>query len=164
MEIRKILFPTDFGAGVNEAAPYVADLARRYGAKVFVMHVLYDLTADAWGYGTHFDTDAMYAEMKSGAQTELDALVEKYLSNIDTETVLELGTPYEDIIWFAQEKKVDLIVIGSHGRKGLGRVLFGSTAMRVVKNAPCAVLTIRATQAKGAKNAKGTGRKKEGMA
>ncbi len=157
MEIRNILFPTDFGAGMDEAAPYVADLARRYGAKVFVMHVLYDLTADAWGYGTHFDTDAMYAEMKRGARAELDALVEKYFNNIDTETTLELGTPYEDIIWFAQEKEVDLIVIGSHGRKGLGRVLFGSTAMRVVKNAPCAVLTIRA---KGDKN---TGHK-EGMA
>jgi len=161
MEIRKILFPTDFGAGMDEAAPHVADLARRYGAKVFVIHVLYDLAADAWGYGTHFDTDAIYEEMKRGARVELDALVEKYFSNIETETVLELGTPYEDIIWFAKEKEVDLIVIGSHGRKGLGRVLFGSTAMRVVKNAPCAVLTIRAIRAKGEKS---TGRKKEGMA
>ena len=139
----------------------MADLARRYGAKVYVMHVLYDLAADAWGYGTHFDTDTMYEEMKRGAHTELDALVEKYLGNIDTETLIELGTPYEDIIWFAQEKKMDLIVIGSHGRKGLGRVLFGSTAMRVVKNAPCAVLTIRV---KSAKSKKSTDRKKEGMA
>lgn len=147
MEIKTILFPTDFGAGVDEAAPYVADLARRYGAKVFIMHVLYDLTSDAWGYGTHFDTDAMYDEMKKGARTELDALLEKHFSGIDAETLLELGTPYEDILWFAEEKKVDLIVIGSHGRTGLGRVLFGSTAMRVVKNAPCAVLTIRAKNA-----------------
>ncbi len=144
MEIKNILFPTDFGTGVDEAAPYVADLAKRYGAKVYVMHVLYDLTSDAWGYGTHFDTEAMYAEMKSGARIELDALVEKYFSALDTETVLELGTPFEDIIWFADEKKVDLIVIGSHGRTGLGRVLFGSTAMRVVKNAHCPVLTVRA--------------------
>ncbi|MCK4910661.1 MAG: universal stress protein [Thermodesulfovibrionales bacterium] len=144
MEIKKILFPTDFGVGVDEAAPYVADLAKRYGAKVYVMHVLYDLTSDAWGYGTHFDTEAMYSEMKAGAHTELEALVDKYFSALDTETILELGTPFEDIIWFADEKKVDLIVIGSHGRKGLGRVLFGSTAMRVVKNAHCPVLTVRA--------------------
>ena len=147
MEIGKILFPTDFGAGMDEAAPYVADLAKHYGAKVYIMHVLYDLTSDAWGYGTHFDTDAMYEEMKKGARIELDALVEKYFSGMDAETVLELGTPYEDIIMFAEEQEVDLIVIGSHGRRGLGRVLFGSTAMRVVKNAQCAVLTIRAKTA-----------------
>ncbi len=143
MEIKNILFPTDFGAAVKVAAPYAADLARRYGAKVYVMHVLYNLSADAWGYGTHFDTDTLYEEMKTSAKTELDALVEKYFSGIETEIKLELGTPYEDIIWFADEKEVDLIVVGSHGRKGLGRVLFGSTAMRVVKNAPCAVLTVR---------------------
>lgn len=143
MEIKNILFPTDFGAAVQTAAPYAADLARRYGAKLYVMHVLYDLSADAWGYGTHLDTDALYEDMKASAKTELDALVEKFFSGIETETRLELGTPYEDIIWFADEKDIDLIVIGSHGRKGLGRVLFGSTAMRVVKNAPCAVFTVR---------------------
>ncbi len=143
MEIKNILFPTDFGAAVQASAPYAADLARRYGAKVYVMHVLYDLSADAWGYGTHFDTDTLYEDMKNSAKTELDALVEKFFSGIETEIKLELGTPYEDIIWFADEKDIDLIVIGSHGRKGLGRVLFGSTAMRVVKNAPCAVLTVR---------------------
>ena len=143
MEIKKILFPTDFGAAVQIAAPHVADLARRYGAKVYLMHVLYDLSADAWGYGTHFDTDALYKEMKESAKKELDHIVETYFNGIEVETRLELGIPYEDIIWFANEKNADLIVIGSHGRTGLGRVLFGSTAMRVVKNASSAVLTVR---------------------
>ena len=143
MEIKKILFPTDFGAGAAVSAPAARELAERYGAKLYVMHVLYDLASDAWLYGTHFDTGALYDEMKKNARAELDALTEKYFSGLDVESVLEFGTPYEDIIWFAQEKEVDLIVIGSHGKKGLGRVLFGSTAMRVVKNAPCAVFTIR---------------------
>jgi nucleotide-binding universal stress UspA family protein len=143
MEIKRILFPTDFGAGVVAAAPYVADLAKRYGAKVYVMHVLFDIASDAWGYGTHFDTDTMYEEMRSGATKELNALIEEFFKGIEVETVLDFGTPYEDILWIAEDKDIDLIVIGSHGRKGLGRVLFGSTAMRVVKNSPCAVLTVR---------------------
>lgn len=146
MEIKQILFPTDFGAGADVAAPAARDLAERYGAKLYVMHVLYDLASDAWLYGTHFDTSALYDELKHNARAELDALTEKHFSGLDVETVLELGTPYEDIIWFAEDRGVDLIVIGSHGKKGLGRVLFGSTAMRVVKHAPCAVLTLRVKQ------------------
>ena len=53
------------------------------------------------------------------------------------------GIPYEEILKFAAEKGISLIVIGTHGRKGLDRVLFGSTAERVVRNAPCPVLTVR---------------------
>jgi nucleotide-binding universal stress UspA family protein len=61
----------------------------------------------------------------------------------DVEYTVIRGIPYEEILKFAEEKNIDLIVIGTHGRKGIDRVLFGSTAERVVRNASCPVLTVR---------------------
>ena len=61
----------------------------------------------------------------------------------DVEHVVLKGTPYEEISRFAEANKIDLVVIGTHGRKGLDRMLFGSTAEQVVRHAPCPVLTVR---------------------
>jgi nucleotide-binding universal stress UspA family protein len=61
----------------------------------------------------------------------------------DIEKVIVKGIPYEEILNFAKEKKIDIIVIGTYGRSGLERVIFGSTAERVVRRAPCAVMTVR---------------------
>lgn len=144
MTVRKILFPTDFSEGSEVSAPYARDLAGHYGAEIVVMHVIYDITrAPAW-YVSHVDTDALYEEMEASARKELEAFSSKHFgSHPDVETVLLRGVPHEDILGYAEAEGVDLIVMSSHGRRGLDRVLFGSTAARVVRNAPCAVLTVR---------------------
>ncbi len=144
MEIKTILFPTDFSEGSGAAATYALDLAGKYGAKLYVVHVIYDITRAAALYASTIDVEAIYVEMRAGAGEELKRYAAEVFGGCaEVEGALLRGTPYEEILSFARQKGVGLIVMGSHGRKGLDRVLFGSTASKVVKNAACPVLTVR---------------------
>lgn len=144
VQVKKILFPTDFSEGSEVSAPYALDLAGHYGARIYIMHVIYDITRASALYVTSINTDALYDEMEASARQELEQFAGRHFgAHEDRELVLVRGNPYEDIIRYAAEKGIDLIVMSSHGRKGLDRVLFGSTASRVVRNAPCPVLTVR---------------------
>ena len=147
MNIKKILFPTDFSEGALNALPFAVDMAKNYGAKLHMLHVIYDVATASGLYIPHVTFDALYTELEASAKKELERFgCEEMQSLKDTEFTLLRGVPYEEILKFAKENNFDLIVIGTHGRKGLDRVLFGSTAERVVRNASCPVLTVRGPQ------------------
>lgn len=147
MEIKKILFPTDFSEGALHALPYAVDMAKSYGAKLYFLHVIYDILNTSGLHVPHISVDEMYKELEKSAKKELERFGCEQMREIkDCEHTVIRGIPYEEILKFAQEKNVDMIVIGTHGRKGLDRVLFGSTAERVVRNATCPVLTVRGTK------------------
>ena len=144
MEIKKILFATDFSEGSSSALPYAVDIAKRYGAKLYFVHVIYDVATTSGWYVPHVSMDELYKDMEKNAKAELEkSFIEEMRGFKDVEHVVLKGTPYEELARFAEENKVDLIVIGTHGRKGLDRMLFGSTAEQVVRHAPCPVLTVR---------------------
>lgn len=147
MEIKKILFPTDFSEGASNALPYAVEIAKKYGARLYMLHIIYDIaTASGW-YVPHASFDEMYKELEAGAKKELERFGLEQIRDLkDIEYTVMRGIPYEEILKFAKEKGIDLIIIGTHGRKGIDRVLFGSTAERVVRNAECPVLTVRKTQ------------------
>ncbi|MDA8084203.1 MAG: universal stress protein [Nitrospiraceae bacterium] len=147
MEIKKIMFATDFSEGSAHALPYAVDMAKKYGAKLLLVHVVYDVAKTAGWYVPHVSMDEMYGELIKGAKAELDkTFVEEMRGFKDVEQVILKGIPYEEITRFATEGKIDLIVIATHGRKGIERMLFGSTAEQVVRYSPCPVLSVRATQ------------------
>lgn len=144
MEIRRILFATDFSEGSSHALPYAADIARQYGAKLFLVHVIYDVAKSAGWYVPHVSIDEIYNDMEKSARAELEkSFVDEMRGLGDIERVVLKGIPYEEISKFAGEKKIDLVVLGTHGRRGIDRMLFGSTAEQVVRNAPCPVLSVR---------------------
>ena len=144
MEIKKILFATDFTEGSSSSLPYAVSLAKQYGAKLYFVHVIYDVAKTSGWYVPHVSMDELYRDMEKNAKTQLEkSYVEEMRGNKNVEHVVLKGTPYEEISRFAEENKIDLIVIGTHGRKGLDRMLFGSTAEQVVRYAPCPVLTVR---------------------
>ncbi len=144
MEIKRILFPTDFSEGALNALPYAIDLAKSYGAKLHLLHVVYDIATASGLHVPHVSVDEMYKELDASAQKELEKFGATAKKDIkDVEYTVIRGIPYEEILKFAKEKNIDLIIIGTHGRKGFDRVLFGSTAERVVRNASCPVLTVR---------------------
>ncbi len=88
--------------------------------------------------------DQMYKDIEEGAKKELERFGNQELGGLkNVERIVIKGVPHEEIINFAKNNKIDLIVIGTHGRKGLDRILFGSTAAQVVRFAPCPVLTVR---------------------
>ncbi len=147
MKIEKILFPTDFMEGSKKAIAYAVDLARKYNAALHIIHVIHDVTQATGLYVPHTAINELFKSMEEEAnkQIERDYLEEtRGLENI-TFKVLR-GIPYEEIINYAKQEGIDLIVITSHGRKGLDRLFFGSTAEKVVKNAECAVLAVRAQE------------------
>ncbi|MEW6676161.1 MAG: universal stress protein [Nitrospirota bacterium] len=144
MEIKRILFPTDFSEGSGHALPYAVDMARHYGARLYIIHVIYDIAKTTGWYVPHVSMDEVYRDMEQAAKKELDKCwIEEMRGFKDIERSVVTGVPYEEIIKFVNENKIDLIVMGTHGRKGIDRILFGSTATQVVRNAPCPVLTVR---------------------
>lgn len=144
MKIKKILFPTDFSEGAMSALPYAVEMAKTYGAKLYLLHVIYDIVTASGLHVPHTSVDKMYEEMLENAQKELERFGLKHREGLNNvEYSVKRGVPYEEILKFAKDNDIDLIVIGTHGRKGLDRVLFGSTAERVVRNSTCPVLTVR---------------------
>ena len=147
MEIKKILFATDFSEGSRSALPYAVDIATRNGAKIFAVHVIFDLAKAAGWYVPHTSAEEVYADLEKSARKELEKTFAEDMRKFkDYELVLLRGTPYEEITKFAQENNIDLIVLATHGRTGIDRLLFGSTAEQVVRYAPCPVLSVRLPQ------------------
>jgi nucleotide-binding universal stress UspA family protein len=144
MEIKSILFPTDFSEGSAQALQYAVDIAKRYGARLYLLHVIYDVVKGAGWYVPHISMDQMYKDIEEGAKKELERFGNEQISTLkDVERSVRKGVPHEEIINFAQKNKIDIIIMGTHGRKGIDRILFGSTAAQVVRYAPCPVLTVR---------------------
>ena len=144
MEIKSILFPTDFSEGSAEALKYAVEFANRYGAKLYVLHVIYDVAKASGWYVPHVSMDAIYKDIQEGARKELDNFAVNELGGLkNIERIVLTGVPYQEIMNCAVKNKIDMIIIGTHGRTGIDRILFGSTAAQVVRNAPCPVLTVR---------------------
>ncbi len=144
MEIRNILYPVDFTDGSEAAASFAADMTRKYGAKLYIIHVLHDIARITGWYVPHISTDEFYSELEKGAKQKLDGiLLEELRGYPNIERDVLIGIPEEEIIRFAEANNVDLIIMGTHGRTGMDRVFYGSTADKVVKGAHCAVLTVR---------------------
>ena len=144
MKVERILFPTDFSECAAVAMDCAVDLAKRYNAKLHILHVVYDVTKATGSHIPHVSADEMYGEMNKWAQNEIDRCCTEGTRELEgvEKSVIE-GVPYEAIIKFAEKENSDMIVIGTYGRSGLERFIFGSTAERVVRRAPCAVLTVR---------------------
>lgn len=144
MKIDKIIYATDFTEGSDSAALYAVDIARCCGAKLIVLNVVFDIARTAGWNISHIDTDTLYDAMEAEAKKQMDeqlaALKAKY---DDVEGVVLRGLPNDDIVTYADEHGAGMIVIGTHGRKGIDRLLFGSTASKVVRSAKCPVLTVR---------------------
>jgi len=144
MKINKILFAADFSEGSSSALPYAVDMAKQYGSKLYLVHVVFDVAKTSGWYVPHTSIDEIYKDMEKGAKSELEKMfIDEMRGFKEIEHVVLKGVPYEEIIKFSGDNKIDLIVMGTHGRKGIDRMLFGSTAEQVVRKAPCPVLSVR---------------------
>lgn len=141
---QKILIATDFSDCSEEACAYALELARKFDASLSVLHVINEPVDLRGFYVPHISFEELEKEMAQGAATMLETFCQKNLSDFNRySSSVVTGVPYEEINRIAQEQSFDLIVIGTHGRSGLDHLIFGSTAERVVRGAPCPVLTIR---------------------
>ena len=145
IQLRRILFPTDFSDNSRAALPYACAFAEQFGAELHILNVMYEMAQVVPETGTFFTTPVSNIdEVRESAERELANLPGpdwQKVANVVRATVP--GTPFLEIIRYAREHDADLIVMGTHGRSGLAHVLLGSVAERVVRKAPCPVLTVR---------------------
>lgn len=138
LPIRTIIHPTDFSDRSKYAFRLACSLARDHGSKLIIAHVL-PQPAVAYGEVITGLSDAMYREQ---AKQQLEKLTPTD-PQIAVERQLLDGDPAAEIIELAKQTNADLIVMGTHGRGGIGRLLMGSVAEQIVRKAPCAVLSVK---------------------
>ena len=143
--IRTILLATDFSDASEAALAYAKTLAEAFGASLHVLHVLEDLAAHAWKTEVYVAAlPGVHEEMERQARERLEALLtveerQRYRATL----ALRSGSPFVEVVRYAREEHVDLIVLGTHGRGAIAHMLLGSVAERVVRKAHCPVLTVR---------------------
>ena len=145
-DIKKILFATDFSDNSRYALTFAISFAQKYDAMLYVLHVIQQPSYPLGMYAEiSFDAmDKFSQSISEAVQKEMQTLKEKDLQGCPKyECLIVHGTPFLEILRTAREKNVELIVVGTHGRTGLDHVLFGSTAEKVVRRAPCPVLSVR---------------------
>jgi nucleotide-binding universal stress UspA family protein len=146
VRIHNILCPVDFSDPSREALHFACDMARQFEADLVLLNV-YQVPGYALPEGVVVATPEVLNEMVTSIEKELDRWAEeaRALGVQDVRTRTELGIAHTEINRVAREAGFDLIVIGTHGRTGLKHVLLGSVAERVVRTAPCPVLTVRSS-------------------
>lgn len=139
-----ILFANDFSAGSDYAFDFALSLAKQYTAKLVIVHVINEPVDLRGFYVPHISFENLEKEIAEGAEKMLAKFCRENLQDFaNYEQHVLSGIPYEEIVKKAEACNADLIVMGTHGRKGMDHLLFGSTAERVVRGASIPVMTVR---------------------
>ena len=145
MTISRILVPTDFSRYADAAFRYALELARPFHARIHLLHVVDNpLAAGMWSSEIYTaELSGLQVNLVRDAEQRLKHCVPPDAGNVSTEVCT--GNPTGQILDTARDRGADLIVMGTHGRTGIAHVVMGSVAERVVRQASCPVLTLRAT-------------------
>lgn len=145
LTLKRILVPIDFSEPSEAALKYGIALARGFNAKLYLLHVLAKAPAE--------NTESveypigLFERMRDAAREHLgNILTDHRAKDLSSEFTTQVGTPHAEIIRYAKDHDIDLIVMGTHGRGPVAHMLMGSVAEHVVRRAPCPVLTVRQTQ------------------
>ena len=144
--LQNILVPSDFSECSDAAVRYGLELARKFDATLHLLHVVQDPMTMPWAAEAYaMPTLDVIEQWQKQAEERLKAMVppaDRGRVRVDSKVAL----PYPEILRFAEQNGIDLIVMGTHGRGGVSHLLLGSIAEKVVRRAPCPVLTVRYPQ------------------
>jgi nucleotide-binding universal stress UspA family protein len=138
IEIKNVLFPTDFSPAANTAIPYVVEIVRRFGAQLHALHVRPPVI-------NPMTEPATWPLLEKAAKAEADAQRHSLIAafpGIKPDVIIEEGDFWQILKSAIEEQKIDLIVLGTRGRSGTAKFFAGSKAEEIFREAPCAVLTI----------------------
>jgi nucleotide-binding universal stress UspA family protein len=143
VKIDKILFPSELREYSLKILPYVLSMSEKYNSTIYLLHVIDDISK--WGgfYLPHISLDLYQKEAMEAAEKFMDKICDDQMKGCPNfERKICSGDPATEILKTIDAEAIDLVMMGTHGYKGLERAIFGSVARKVVKNSPIPVLTI----------------------
>lgn len=142
--INKVLVPIDFSDYSKSALRYAVNFAKSFNAEIILIYVVEPVIYPPDFSMGQIAMPSINTEWDDRAKDELQKLAKsEIIGAVKVKTIIKTGKPFVEIIETAKEENVDLIIIATHGRSGVEHILFGSTAEKVVRKAPCPVLTLR---------------------
>ncbi len=146
--IKTVLLPTDGSECSGKASGYALSFAKQYGARVVAIHVIDQRWEEQARLALAEVGQDMAQRIREGRNEEGQRILRDVTdaaerSGVSVESVIVSGIPFEEIVRLAKELPADLIIMGTHGRTGVSHLLLGSVAERVVRSAPCPVLSVR---------------------
>lgn len=143
-DIKKILVPVDFSEHSKRAFELAIDFANLFNAMIYIINVIQPISFYPNYYNDFYSKEGIIKRMEEETKSRLDLLVkEKGEGSKDITYEVRIGEPYHEVLEKEKSIKADLIVMGTHGRKGISHLLMGSVAERVVRLAECPVLTVK---------------------
>jgi len=146
IKISKVLYPTDFSETALHALKYAREFTETFDAHLHCVHVV----DEAYQYWTAMGPESVPVgvaaeDLLSIAEEQMQGFADEYLVGLKYVPVTKVlvGSPFKEVITYARDNTIDVIVVGTHGRSGLSWMLMGSTAEKIVRKAPCPVLTVR---------------------
>jgi nucleotide-binding universal stress UspA family protein len=140
--VKNVLFATDFSATSEAALPYATAISRRFGSTLHVAHVVSDTSILMMTGGVDYvSMGTLYDDAQAEAKEKLLQITDR-LEGIKQRTYVRHGQVWQNLSLIVEENQIDLIVLGTHGRTGLGKLLLGSVAEDILRHATCPVLTV----------------------
>lgn len=144
LPVKRILAPTDFSGVSVDTLVQASELARHFGAELLVVHVIPPVPTLPADPSYSFEVPAYQEALRTNSERRLDEMVEERIDkDIPCRRMVSYGEPAQEIVRLAEEEKVDLVVIATHGLTGWQHLVFGSVAEKVVRLSHCPVLTVR---------------------
>jgi len=144
VEIKKILFPIDFTENSSKILPYALSMSEKYDSMIYLLHVVEDLSK--WGIGSfvpHLPLDSFKKDAMEGAKKAMDRVCDQQLEGCPNfQKMIVYGDPASEILETIASEDIDMVIMGTHGRKGLEHTIFGSVAENVVKKSDVPVLVV----------------------
>ena len=142
--IKKVLVPIDFSDYSKSALKYAVNFTKSFNADIILIYVVEPVFYPPDFSMGQIAMPSINTEWDDRAKDELEKLAKSEITGVaNVKTIIKTGKPFVEIIETAKEENVDLIIIATHGHSGVEHILFGSTAEKVVRKAPCPVLTLR---------------------
>ena len=142
-EFKKILFPVDLSESSPKIVPFVTTMAQKFDSEIHLLFVARVFEYFSGIYVPNPSINRFESEIVEGAEKRLDEFTEENFKNLPgTKATVASGDISEEILKYIQSKEIDLLIMGTHGRKGLEKIVFGSIAERVAKTSPVPVLLV----------------------
>ena len=145
--LRKILVPIDFSDYSKKALQYAVPFARQFNARIYLLYVVEPTIYPAdFSFG-QIGMPNVENELRMKGEQELQELIKNEIKGaVPSEALVKVGLPFVEVVSFAKDEKIELIIVATHGHSGVEHVLFGSTAEKIVRKAPCPVLVVRSDE------------------